>query len=65
MVWCSHHIQGCDYSGYRCDIHKNMLALDWHRQIEAIRMGLARFCVNCNENVVGDELSDHFRWIPL
>ena len=65
MVWCSHHMLGCDYSGYRCDIHKNMLASDWHRQLDAMRMGFILRCLSCKERLNGDELSDHFRWIPL
>ena len=65
MVWSSHHIQGCEYSGYRCDIHKNMLILDWQRKIDAMRRGIVLRCLNCCESVNGYELSDHFRCLPL
>jgi len=65
MIWCDHHIQGCDYSGYRCNIHRNLLELESRRQIDAIRSGIKCVCAKCDEVVVGDHLSDHFRWIPL
>lgn len=65
MVWCDHHIQGCDYWGYRCDVHRNLLELESRRQVDAIRSGLRCVCAKCNEVVVGEKLSDHFRWIRI
>lgn len=65
MVWCDHHIQGCDYTGYRCDVHRNLLELESRRQIDAIRAGLNCVCAMCNAVVLGTNLSDHFRWMKL
>jgi hypothetical protein len=39
--------------------------LESRRQIDAIRSGIKCVCAKCDEVVVGDHLSDHFRWIPL
>ena len=65
MVWCDHHIQGCDYTGFRCDIHRNLLELESRRQVDAIRAGIHCVCAVCAAVVDGTELSDHFRWIKL
>lgn len=65
MVWCDHHIQGCDYTGYRCDVHRNLLELESRRQLDAIRAGIHCVCFVCDAVVVGTNLSDHFRWMKL
>lgn len=65
MVWCDHHISGCDYWGYRCDVHRNLLELETRRQVDAIRAGIRCFCVRCGDKVSGSNISDHFRCIRL
>ena len=65
LIWCDHHVQGCDYSGYRCDVHRNLLELESRRQVNAIKSGIRCVCAKCNSTVTGDSLSDHFRWIRL
>ena len=65
MVWCDHHIQGCDYSGYRCHLHRNLLELESRRQVDAIKAGIKCVCAKCHSQVLGENLSDHFRWIKL
>lgn len=64
-VWVDHHKQGCDYSGYRCDVHRNLLELETRREIEAIKAGQVVRCALCFIRVTGTNMSDHFRWIRL
>jgi hypothetical protein len=65
VVWCDHHKQGCDYSGYRCDVHRNLLALETRRLVEHLGRGGSAMCGRCGEDITGTEMGDHLRWIPL
>ncbi len=64
-VWVDHHKQGCDYNGYRCDVHRNLLELETRREVDAIKAGKKVRCAQCFEPVTGTNISDHFRWIRL
>lgn len=65
VVWCDHHSLGCDYSGFRCDIHRNMLLLETRRMVEHLRKGGEAMCGRCSEWIVGNNMEDHVRWMPL
>lgn len=65
MVWCDHHFCGCDYTGYRCRIHLNILVLETKRQLDAMRKAWLNYCARCKDIVQPGELEDHLRWIPL
>lgn len=65
MVWCDHHQQGCDYTGYRCDIHLNLLVQETMRQIKAIEQGWLSLCDTCGAVVESGVLPDHLRWARL
>lgn len=65
MVWCDHHVLGCDYTGYRCDIHRNLLELETRREVDRINRGQKYECFNCNTPIKGGALSDHFRYLRL
>lgn len=65
MVWCDHHAQGCDYTGFRCDVHLNLLHLETVRESEAIRRNGLMFCDRCGAALDSWRVSDHFRWVRL
>lgn len=65
MVWCDHHIKGCDYTGFRCDVHFNLLYQETLRQIDSIRQGWLSICANCALVMEDGPISDHLRWIRL
>lgn len=64
-VWCDHHGLSCDYSGFRCDIHRNLLQREIQRQVDAVNAGLKLRCMNCNENLTGGTVTEHFRWVRI
>ena len=64
-VWCDHHVQGCDYTGFRCDVHLNLLRLEVQRNVDAIHAGRECLCARCGERVAGTDISDHLRWVRL
>ena len=65
MVWCDHHVLGCNYTGYRCDIHRNLLELETRREVDRINMGQKSECFHCGIRIKGGSLSDHFRYLRL
>lgn len=65
MVWCDHHIQGCNYTGFRCDVHRNLLVQEVQREISMIRRGWILVCDGCDQEYGGLNVSDHVRWIRL
>lgn len=65
MVWCDHHKKGCDYTGYRCDIHFNLLYQETVRQMKAIDQGWLSLCDRCGKVVISGQVSDHLRWVRL
>lgn len=64
-IWCDHHTLGCDYSGFRCEIHRNMLTLAIRRMVDYLARGGSAICGRCGEVIVGNRIEDHYRWIPL
>lgn len=65
LVWCDHHRKGCDYTGFRCDVHFNLLYLDTVRQMDAISKGWLSLCKKCGGIIPLGVLSDHLRWARL
>lgn len=65
MVWCDHHVKGCDYTGFRCEIHFNLLLLDTVRQMKSIADDWLSLCASCGQVVEAGILSDHLRWARL
>lgn len=64
-VWCDHHAQGCDYSGFRCDLHFNVLMLETHRLVERLRRDWDTFCANCGAVMSNPSVEAHTRGIRL
>lgn len=69
MVWVSHHSIGCGYTGYRCDIHLNLLyrevVVETTRLSRAIEEGRRVMCMWCQEIVEDTACEDHLRWFRL
>lgn len=65
MVWCDHHRKGCDYTGYRCDLHFNMLYRETLRMMQSIKSQWLSLCRTCGLMVEAGEVSDHLRWVRL
>lgn len=65
LVWCDHHIQGCEYQGYRCEVHRNMLESETRKLIIALKSGQEYMCGTCEKKITGTNLSDHLKWIRL
>lgn len=65
MVWCDHHAKGCDYTGFRCDIHFNLLHQETVRQIKSIEQGWLSLCDRCGKVINAGQVSDHLRWVRL
>lgn len=65
MVWCDHHVKGCDYTGFRCEVHFNLLFQETLRQIKSIKDGWLSICASCDTVVEAGIVADHLRWIRL
>lgn len=66
MVWCDHHKKGCDYTGYRCDIHFNLLHQETVRQMRAVDTGWLSLCASCGKVIPpGRPISEYLRWVRL
>lgn len=65
LVWCDHHQLGCDYTGFRCDVHLNLLHLETVREVESIRRNGLTLCDRCGARIEAGVVSDHFRWMRL
>lgn len=64
-VWCDHHGQGCDYSGFRCDVHTQFLREEIQDQVDAANAGFYVQCLSCGARMGGGLLSEHFRCVKL
>ncbi len=66
-IWCSHHQQGCDMYGYRCDIHFNLLLLETKRLVAFLKFGDLVLCAECGKRIPNDQqkVSDHLRGIRI
>lgn len=65
MVWCDHHVRGCNYTGYRCDIHFNLLYQETVRLMDRIDSGWLSLCDKCGSVLEAGDVSDHLRWVRL
>lgn len=65
MVWCDHHRRGCDYTGFRCDKHFQMLYAEAVSQMEKMQDSWLSLCATCFGVVEVGVLSDHLRWVRL
>lgn len=69
MIWCDHHFEGCDYTGFRCQIHLNLLVAETIRQLKWAerkeRAGNRVICGKCKQTVRIGILSEHLRWVTL
>lgn len=62
LVWVDHHRLGCDYTGYRCDIHLNLLMREAMVEMARVmRCGGVAFCVQCEKQKFVGALTDHVR----
>lgn len=64
-IWTRHNVQGCDYSGFRCAIHYNILVLETQRMIRRIEHGWVMRCVRCGDRQMSVKLTDYLRGIRL
>lgn len=64
-VWCDHHGLSCDYSGFRCELHRIFLEREIREQIDAVNAGYRVKCLRCGERITGGDLSAHFRYVKL
>lgn len=69
MVWVSHHIRGCNYTGYRCAIHLNLLTrevlTEMQRLERSLSLGHGVVCLWCGDFVESSSREDHLRWFRL
>lgn len=65
LVWISHHRKGCNYTGYRCVIHRNLLILQTVRHCAPLRAGNTGYCGKCGAIVTDYRIEDHLRWVKL
>lgn len=64
-IWVDHHRIACDYSGFRCEMHRNLLEREIKWQVDAVNSGMKLSCGNCQKQMVGGTVSEHFRWVKL
>ena len=65
MVWCDHHVLGCDYTGLRCEKHLTLLITETIRQVQEMHEAWLNFCARCCEPVEPGCVEDHLRWAKL
>lgn len=65
MIWASHHVQGCEYTGFRCDVHFNLLHLETMRLSRSVASGALNFCARCGVRITSPLIADHLRWVRL
>lgn len=67
MMWCDHTRLGCDYTGYRCDIHRNLMILETVRCIDLMKRNPEKvfICVECRQRITAGSLTDHLRWVRI
>lgn len=65
MVWSDHHVLGCPYTGYRCDMHFMLMLAQTRSGVAAMNSGVRMECSRCHARVTGGDISDHLRWIKL
>lgn len=69
MIWVAHHALGCDATGFRCQIHLNLLKMEMAKIVQWIKFNESRdrlvACAVCRHYLDSGELSDYLRWAAL